>query len=809
MRLPSLSREHSMTHWIRRRFHSRVAVSVVVAALVGGCGSPEDRAQSYYERGMALIEKKDDLAARLELLKAVKYKSDKVEVWRALAGIDERTKANSLFLDLRRIVELDPNDLDARLKLARIMVAGGAADAALRIVDAANEGDKPNAALHALRANILLRTKDSAGAVREAQRALEIDPGNLDAATLLASKKLADGDSDGALRLLDSLPRARGEVRVSLLKAEIFARRGDLPKAEELFRALVSEYPQEPVYRSQLLRILIAQRKIDDAEKVLRSRIETGTSDSKSGLDLVRFLNTFRGADAARAELAARIKAGGDNFDYQLMLAELEFAQKKITEAIQILQNLANTAKVAEKKITAQLKLSEMYLSRGDREPAQSLVSEILSQDRRNGGALRLRAAMSLDKGQSDSAIADLREALNDQPKSPELLMLLATAYERAGKNELADRQYADALKSSNLSPDVALRYVAFLQRRQDAARAEDVLTEVANRHPNNLQVLSSLGQVRLSRQNWPGALALADAIPRSREGLVLGGEIKAAALQGQNKFDESIAALEEAHRAVPEAAQPVVALASAYIRRGRAEQATALLQDMNKRVPGNARLLVLLGQTKLAQKRDEDALADFREAVSRQPKEAVGYSALSEYHIRNKNFDTAEKIVQTALKEMPGNLGFRLSLASLQILKGNNDAALAEYEAILKEQPQSLIATNNLASLLLDNRSDKESLDRAISLSEALKDSNVPQFQDTLGWARYKQGDLKGAISILETAAAKAANVPAVHYHLGMAYAAAGQPEKAAAELKKAFELEPDGTALKESIRSALKSNG
>ena len=50
--------------------------------------------------------------ARLELLKAVKYKSDKVEVWRALAGIDERTKATSLFLDLRRIVELDPKDLE-------------------------------------------------------------------------------------------------------------------------------------------------------------------------------------------------------------------------------------------------------------------------------------------------------------------------------------------------------------------------------------------------------------------------------------------------------------------------------------------------------------------------------------------------------------------------------------------------------------------------------------------------------------------------------------------------------------------------
>src|SRR5665213_3520945 len=138
---------------------------VVTAApilLLAACGSPEQNAQKYYESGVALVEKRDDLAARKDFLQAVKYKADKVEVWRALAGIDERTKAQSLFLDLRRIVELDPNDLDARLKLVRIMVGGGAAEAALKILDLAKEGDTSNAELHALRAAILARTNDPA-----------------------------------------------------------------------------------------------------------------------------------------------------------------------------------------------------------------------------------------------------------------------------------------------------------------------------------------------------------------------------------------------------------------------------------------------------------------------------------------------------------------------------------------------------------------------------------------------------------------------------------------------------------------------
>ncbi|MBT1515621.1 tetratricopeptide repeat protein [Bradyrhizobium sp. SRL28] len=756
---------------------------------------------------MALIEKKDDLEARKELLKAVKYKSDKVEVWRALAGIDERTKATSLFLDLRRIVELDPNDLNARLRLARIMVGGGAAEAALRVVDAANEGDKPNAELHALRAIILLRTNDNAGAIREAQRAYEIDPANVDAISLIASKKAADGDLDGALKLLDSVPAgSKDETRITLQTIDAYARKKDLAKAEELLRKLIAQNPQEGTYRAQLLQFLLAQRKFVEAEKEFRARAEANPTDSKIGLDLVRFLAATKGADAGRAELEARIKAGGDDFDYQIALAEMNFGQNRADDAMQVLQKLTTTAATPDKKLAAQVKLAEVYIAKNDKAAAEPLIADILSKDRRNSGALRLRAALGIDKAQFDSAISDLREALNDQPKSVELLSLMAVAYERSGKAELADRQYADALKSSNSNPDVVLRYVAFLQRKGDAPRAEEILTEAANRSSGNLQIWSSLAQVRLSRQDWSGALAIADAIGRVDEGRLAAEQIRAAAFAGQNKIEESVAALEAAHKAAPDASQPVLALASAYVKQGKPDKAAALLQTMSNKFPGNAQLLVFLGQAKLAEKKNDEALQSFKKAVEQQPKEPAGYTALTELYVQSKDYDAADKVLKAGLAELPGNVAFRLSLAGVQIQRGNNDAAISQYEAILQDQPNSMVAINNLVSLLLDNRSDKPSLERAFELSEKLKSSNVPQFQDTFGWAQYKRGDFKGAIATLEPAAASMPNLAAVHYHLGLSYVAAGQTEKAAERFKTAFSLEPDGTPLKDSIRSAMK---
>jgi len=800
-----------MTKSFERRLVGKAVGVIIMAGLLAGCGSPEQKAQDLYEKGMALIAKNDDLNARVALLTSAKYKSDRIEVWKALAGIDERTKSSSLFVDLRRIVELDPNDFDARLKLAKIMITGGAAEPAIKILDAANEGDKPNAALHAVRALALVRTNDSAGAIREAQRAYDIDPTNVDALTLLASKRFADGDSGGAIKMLNAIPAQAQDadrLRATRLRVDILVRKGDLAEAEKLVRQLVADYPQDTSYRIQLIQILTAERKFDDAEKELRTRVAASPSDSQPELDLVRFLNTFKGADKARAELESRIKAGGDTFDYRFALSEFDFVGNRRDDAISQLQKLASEIDNADRKLKAQVRLAEMLAAKGDRAAAEPLVSQVLAKDRRNSGALRLRAALSLDKGQTDSAIADLREALNDQPKSPELLLALALAYEQGGKPELADRQYADALKNSNLNPEAALRYVAFLQRRNDAARAEDILAEVVARYPGNLQALSSLAQVKLSRQNWDGALAVAQTIASNKDGRVVSDQIKAAAFAGQQRIAESIAALEDAHKAGPEAIQPAVALASAYVRADRAADAAALLQEMNKRYPDNAELLVILGQAKLAQKKDRDAVASFQEAIKQKPKDPSGYNALSEYYVRIKDYGTADSVLQGGLKENPGNMSLRISSASLQILKNDYAAAISQYEEILKDQPraQSLVVINNLASLLLDTRTDKESLDRAVALAETLKAANVPQFQDTVGWARFKQGDVKSAIAILEPAAAKSPNLSAVHYHLGLAYAADGQAQKAKQELETADKLEPDGTELKKNIQDAMK---
>jgi uncharacterized protein HemY len=60
--------------------------------------------------------------------------------------------------------------------------------------------------------------------------------------------------------------------------------------------------------------------------------------------------------------------------------------------------------------------------------------------------------------------------------------------------------------------------------------------------------------------------------------------------------------------------------------------------------------------------------------------------------------------------------------------------------------------------------------------------------------------------VKLLEAAVGKLPNLAAVRYHLGMSYVAAGQAIKAADQFKAALALEPDGTELKDKIRTAMK---
>ena len=786
----------------------RLALLFMVVLQVSGCGSSADRAQGYYEHATKLLAAHDNQRAAIEFRNAIKLKKDMMPAWRGLAQIEELNRHwEGLIPIFATIVELDPKDVETKLKLAKLLLVSGAADQALKLVNGLDAGDNGNANVLALKAVIFYKLKDNSGAVREAQAALKIDPGNVDAMIVLAADRMADGDAKAALQILNAAPTEHvTELGVQLFKIKIFEQLGDLPQVESLLRRLTELYPQEVAFRKQLIKFYIDQHRQDDAETELRAIAAADPKNSQAGLDLIRFLYSARGAVLARQELVARINDGGEVFPYQMALADFDFAQGNVTDSFKSLETLASKASSPEHALTAKIRLAEMKLSRKDIGAAEALVSEILHGDRRNVSGLKLRASIRMERGQLDPAVSDLREALNDQPRSSELMLLLATAYERSGSMELADKQLADATRTSDFDAGVGLNYVAFLRRRGDIQRAEEVLTELTSRQPNNVALLSALAEVKLTRQDWAGAQEIGESMRRIGEDRGTADQILGAALRGQHKYDESIAAFQNAVAAAPSAVQPMASLVRALVSAKQTDRAVAFLQSVLKENPENAEAHVLLGSVRLANNSPDQAMKSFMIAMEKQPKDIIGYRAVADLYVRQNNNDAALNVIRAGLKEQPDSVILHLALAGILERKGDYEAAISEYQYMLAQQPGSLIAANNLASLLSDHRTDKTSLERAQSLVASLRNSPVPQFKDTLGWVSYRRGDFKAAVPLLEEAAAALPYQAVVHYHLGMGYVAMGQATRASEEFKKALTKTPNGE-LEETIKAGLRT--
>lgn len=793
-----------MSPMLRSTIRPAFAVTLI---FLTGCSSPQERAQNYYTHGKQLQAQHDIKRAEIEFLNAVKYNNKLLPAWKSLAEIDELEHDwRGLAVALRNILELDPNNLSARLKLGRLELVGGAFNDALALVNDVKTPDNQSSDLLALKAAILLKLNDSTGAVNSANQALKADPNNIAAMFVLASDDLSRGDTKGALAILEN-PAIKNQTTpdmgTELFKLQVLERAQDLTQAEALLRKLVDLYPKQNSFKRELTRLYLFQHRNDDAINMQKAIVATDPRDSKSQLELVRLLDATQGSEPARKQLDALIKAGDDVFPYQIALAQLDFRDGNFSDSIAILQSLIKTDNPGN-VTTAQLQLAQMYLSKGQINAADPLVSDVLHKDARNTTGLKLRASIEMDRGKLEDATNDLRQALNDQPRDAGLMLLLAAVYERGGSIELADKEYADAVQASNYNPAVAISYVAFLQRRGNIAHAEDVLTDVVNRRPNDIQVLTALGQIRLARQEWAGAQEIAERLKRLTKNHIVANELLGAALAGQDKYVESLSVLQSAYAEQPAAAQPMFALVRTYLQAREPGKAIAFLQSVLKADPNNAEAYVLLGSVQQAQLQLDPAKKNFEAAIQKQPKNDIGYRGLSEFYVQQKNYDAAIKVVRDGLNQNPDDFMLQLALASALERSADYDGAISEYQNMIKKDPGSVIVANNLASLLADHRTDKDSLDQAEALAAVLQKSPVPQFKDTLGWVRYREQDYKSALSLLENATNALPKDPAIHYHLAMTYVALGQNEKAAEQFKTALDLAPNDD-LQQKIKAEL----
>lgn len=792
---------------MRHRFYRHLLLSLCTAATLMACDNQEERAQSYLERGIALYDEGNLVKARLELRNALQIDPKQAEAWLLLAKIAEQQEEwPAAYSAYGKTVELAPENWEARVKLGSLQLASNQIDAALTEAEKVLAANPEDPSALALRGFIGARRGDLEAALRDAETALDKDPQHREALALLAQIRLQQEDLPAAKDTLETALAAHPEdLRLMLAMAGVSQQLGDSEATEAILRRLVEREPDTLDHRTRLAQYLNARGDAAGAEQVLRDAVAAMPGRSEPKLLLVELFAATRGPDAAIAELAALAANEPDAYDLQFALATMHTQTGNLEEAEAVYRKVIARDDAGPEGRRAQAKLAALLLSQERAEDARQLAAEVLSEDPENNDALLVRAALALQDGNPDQAIADLRIVTRNNPASVGALSLLAQAHLARDEIALADDALSQAIELAPDQPAGYLQLATLRARAGDPDGAALILEDLLARDPDSALAQTALAQIQQSQPDTEALEETAEQIIRSRPEHPLGYYLKGQVLQRRGALEASIEQFELALAKEAKAAQPLVALARSYLALEQPEKAEARLQQVLADSPSNAVAINLLGEVYIAAGRLDEAKAQYETAIAQRPGAPLPYERLARLALAEGDAERAIETLETGIEATERS---PLLVAALPLVleeAGQYAQAIAAYEAILAENPGADWAANNLAMLLANQRADDpDSLSRALTLVQRFEGAQQAPFLDTLGWVQYRNGNFEAAVKALERMQAAGEMTPERQYHLGMTYLALGRLDDARPLLTAAASAEQPFPGIEEA-RAAL----
>lgn len=772
----------------RKRVLSLLALVFVLGALIG-CTDKEQAKAEHVRRGEALLKEKKYQEASLEFRNALQIDDNLAAAhWGLAQAYEGLGRIQEAFEELRRTVQLDPNNLDAKVKIGNYLLLSRPPqiDEAERLAREVLERDQNHIEGHILLGSVLFQKGDRDGALAELNRAIEIDP-------------------------------QRIESHLSL--ARFYLQTGDRAKAEEVYKRAIAINERSALAHMEYGRFLVAQNRLNDAETQFRLAVEGEPQNREARLLLAGFYLSQKRLDKAEEQYKALAEMDGDRPDGRAVLADFYAATGRSDDAIRIYQEIVNRS---PDYVRGRYRLSEILLQRGDIAGATTQIDEILKKNPRDTQALLVRARIKL-QDDPKKAIEDLKEVLRIESNNRAALFFMAEANLRAGQIEQA-RAFAGDLERfyPNYLP-VKLMQARINLAGGDHATAQrlasELLDQIAKTTPDientpefltdlKVKALITRGSAKLALKDVRGARqdmqAAVDAAPNTVEPYFGLANVALA----ENKLDEAARIYERILQIDATNFNALSSLVNVYARLNRLNDAHARVDQALQQQPNSAPLHYLKAQAYGFERNAQAAESELRRALELDANYLPAYFSLGALYVNMNQQDRAIAEFRKVTERRPDNAMAYTLIGMLEDSRRNYDAATEAYRKALQADPNNVIAANNLAWNYAEH--GKGNLDEAVRLAQGVvqRFPDEAGFVDTLGWVYYKKGLHAAAVEQLRRAVAKAGTSPVYRYHLGMALIGLGDKEGARRELQEALRLgEGQNFPEAEAVRQALAS--
>lgn len=332
------------------------------------------------------------------------------------------------------------------------------------------------------------------GLMKSFDRLLQRHPNN---GQLIFGKALLlqqDGDSQGALTLLEDNPPEAGEVAPILLRARLLQglNRGD--EALPLLEKSIRKYPDDKRLRLTYARMLVENNRMDDAKVEFSSLVQQYPEDDELRYSLALVCLEAKAWEEAKGYLEDLIARESHVDSAHLNLGRIAEERNDPETA------LIEYAQVGPGNdyLPAQLRQADILMSNGKTAEAQSRLSAQRDAQPDYGIQLYLIEAETLSaNNQGDKAWNVLQQALKQYPDDLNLLYTRAMQAEK--RNDLAQME-KDLRLIIQRDPDNAMALNALGYTLSDRTTRYDeakVLIEKAHQiNPEDPAVLDSLGWV-------------------------------------------------------------------------------------------------------------------------------------------------------------------------------------------------------------------------------------------------------------------------------------------------------------------------
>jgi len=639
--------------------------------------------------------------------------------------------------ELQRATQLNPEHLDAQVKLAELMTTAKSKDV---LEDA-------QSLLH----KVLTTSPEDAEAL-QALGLVELRLGNLD---------------DAEAHLKEAIEKAPQELKVAFNLARLKILQKDIPGAETVLKKAVESNPASITAILALADLYTMVRRLPEAEHELREALKAGPHDGRTLTRLGEFLYSQKRLDEAE-KLFAEASALPDA-RYKPAHAIFLFSSGKRELAIQEFEKLARENPADR---DARKRLSAAYQTAGRSADAERLWREALKSNPKDADALVERGRLYLLSRKYAEAEADISAVIKQQPDNADARYLLAKIFGGTGQKSRQLEELSNAIRfdAAYLSartdlaslllgmsaPSAALQYL-----EQAPAQQQDLLPIVVYRSWANL----ALGNKLQARRDIDRALQFS----HNRNVLLL----DAAYRLNEQDFSGARKSIKEALEQNSDDLGALNVLVQTYEAQRQFPSAIPEVRTFATRVPGSAPIQNFLGQILVKGGDPAQARQAFLAALKARSGYPPALLEIAKLDLGEGKLTEAASGLTAILAANPSYLQAHLLLGAVEERRSNFTQAIAEYRKALELDDRNKMALNNLAYVLAEYGNQP---DEALRLAQKATEisPNEPAVQDTLGWVYYQKGLYPQAVQQLEAATGKSsAALP--KFHLGLAYLKSG----------------------------------